>query len=203
VVANFSGARQRLYSSVVRKPRMYQFQSRPMQFHTVYLPSLGNELYMNRNQLRELVAAGIEIGAHTRSHPWLAGLPVAGCMSFDSGKNFLSTLMGVSVDRMVEIAEGLGADMIGANCGVGIENYMTIAEALLKKSRLPVWIKANAGLPRMENGRTVYAMEPDSFAEYAATLAKMGVRVIGGCCGTTPAFISASRKALDSLNLKI
>lgn len=126
----------------------------------------------------------------------MAGLPVAACMSFDSGKNFLNTLMGVSVEQMVETAEGLGAEMIGANCGVGIESYVKIAEALLKKSRLPVWIKANAGLPQMENGKTAYSMTPETFAGYASSLVKMGVRVIGGCCGTTPAFIAACRRII-------
>ena len=127
-----------------------------------------------------------------------AGLPVAGCMSFDSGKDFLRTLMGVTIDQMVEAAEGLHADMVGANCGVGVENYVKIAETLLKKSRLPVWIKANAGLPRVEKGGTVYDMTPDRFAGYVKTLSGMGVRVIGGCCGTTPDFIRASRRALDA-----
>ena len=63
------------------------------------------------------------------------GLPVIGCMSFDSGKDFHRTMMGVSVEQMIETAEACGADMLGANCGVGIENYIGIAKTLLEKSR--------------------------------------------------------------------
>jgi 5-methyltetrahydrofolate--homocysteine methyltransferase len=117
-------------------------------------------------------------------------------MSFDSGKEFDRTMMGVSLQDMVAVAEEMQISMVGANCGVGIEHYLTIAENLLKSTRLPVWIKANAGLPVVENGKTVYKMTPEKFAEYAVILKTMGVRVIGGCCGTTPDHIRAVKKAV-------
>jgi 5-methyltetrahydrofolate--homocysteine methyltransferase len=125
-----------------------------------------------------------------------SGLPVVGCMSFDSGKEFDRTMMGVSLRDMARAADQFKIDMIGANCGVGIEHYVKIAENLLRASRLPVWIKANAGLPVMENGRAIYKMSPKTFAGHAKALKKMGVRVVGGCCGTTPDHIRALKEAL-------
>jgi methionine synthase I (cobalamin-dependent) len=127
------------------------------------------------------------------------GLFIVGCMSFDSGKDLQHTMMGVSVDQMVRIAEETGIDMVGANCGVGIENYIRIAENLINATRLPIWIKANAGLPQIENGKTVYKMSPEEFSGHVKTLIQTGVRVIGGCCGTTPEHIQACRRAMDSI----
>src|SRR3989339_135282 len=119
------------------------------------------------------------------------GLPVVGSMSFDSGKDNRFTMMGVSIEQMVRAAEEAGAAMVGANCGVGIENYVSIAEGLLEETDLPIWIKANAGLPQIKNGQTVYTMTPEDFALHARKLVEKGVRVVGGCCGTTPAHIKS------------
>jgi methionine synthase I (cobalamin-dependent) len=124
------------------------------------------------------------------------GLPVAACMSFDSGRDHDRTMAGVPVEAMAGAAQEGGCDLLGANCGVGIDQYIPIAQRLLKASSLPVWIKANAGLPQIENGKTVYKMGPATFAAGVKALADMGVRVVGGCCGTTPAHILASRAIL-------
>lgn len=126
------------------------------------------------------------------------GLLTVGCMSFDSGAEKDRTMMGVNISEMLEVCHSVGVDMAGANCGVGIENYIKIAENLLKNTKLPVWIKANAGLPVIEDGKTVYKMEPAVFGKYAVELKKLGVRVVGGCCGTTPAHIAGVRKTLES-----
>ncbi len=124
------------------------------------------------------------------------GIPVVGCMSFDSGKDRQHTMYGVSVEKMVETAERVGIDMVGANCGLGIENYIRIAESLLRATRLPVWIKPNAGLPEIDGGKTVYRMKPDEFARHVKVLIEIGVRVIGGCCGSTPEHIKAARAVI-------
>ncbi|MFH0920543.1 MAG: homocysteine S-methyltransferase family protein [Fibrobacterota bacterium] len=124
------------------------------------------------------------------------GLFTVGCMSFDSGKDHDRTLMGATYAQMIEAAEEADIDMVGANCGVGIEEYVGIAQALLQGTKLPIWIKANAGLPVIENGKTVYKMGAETFAEHALALKKLGVRVIGGCCGTAPEHIRAVRKSI-------
>ena len=119
----------------------------------------------------------------------ISGLPVVGSMSFDSD---------FDCERMAKVAVENGAAMVGANCGEGIEKYMVIAESLIKHSTVPVWIKANAGLPVFENRCTVYKQEPSEYAEYAKKLKEMGVRVIGGCCGTSPLHIIQLRKMVNS-----
>ncbi|MEW6236707.1 MAG: homocysteine S-methyltransferase family protein [Candidatus Omnitrophota bacterium] len=124
------------------------------------------------------------------------GLPVVGCMSFDSGKNKDRSMMGTTIEQAVEALTEAGADVIGANCGQGIEGYIHICQRLRAAASLPIWIKANAGLPEIENGRTVYKRKPEEFAAWIPELLKSGASFIGGCCGTSPEFIKAVKKAL-------
>ena len=84
--------------------------------------------------------------------------------------------------------------MIGANCGQGIEGYVSIAGRLAKTTDLPIWIKANAGIPKINDGDVVYEMTPEQFASQARELLELGVSFIGGCCGTNPDFIQALNK---------
>jgi methionine synthase I (cobalamin-dependent) len=117
------------------------------------------------------------------------GLPVVGCMVYDSGRNKDRTMMGTTPEQAaVRLAEA-GADVIGANCGCGIEGYISVAARLRATTKLPVWIKANAGLPELVDGRVTYSMTPQQFATHALRLE--GVAYIGGCCGTNPDFIRA------------
>jgi len=90
-----------------------------------------------------------------------------------------------------------GADVVGSNCGQGIEGFVPLARRLCAATDRPVWIKANAGLPVLEAGRTVYRTTPQEFARHVPALADAGVSFVGGCCGTTPEFIEHVRAALD------
>ena len=119
------------------------------------------------------------------------GLPVVACMTFDSGKNKDRTMMGVTPEQAAEELSAAGADAIGANCGQGIEGYVPICSRLHAATSLPIWIKPNAGLPQVEDGRTVYRTTPQEFAAYADELLKAGASFIGGCCGSNPDFIRA------------
>ena len=119
------------------------------------------------------------------------GLPVVACMTFDSGKNKDRTMMGVTPEQAAEELAAAGADVIGANCGQGIEGYVPICSRLHAATSLPIWIKPNAGLPQVEGGRTVYKTTPDEFAAHASDLLKAGASFIGGCCGSNPEFIRA------------
>ena len=99
-----------------------------------------------------------------------------------------------------QAAEGLsaaGADVIGANCGQGIEGYIAIGRRLVQAGDRPVWIKVNAGIPRVVDGEIVYDITPEQFAERALELADVGVSFIGGCCGTSPQFIAALKQKLS------
>jgi 5-methyltetrahydrofolate--homocysteine methyltransferase len=124
------------------------------------------------------------------------GLFAVASYSFDSGPDKTHTMMGVSAEQAVAAAEEAGADVIGANCGTGINNFVNICTALKKLTQKPVWIKGNAGLPEIVNARSVYKMKPDEFAQHALDLTKLGANIIGGCCGTTPAHLAALSKLL-------
>jgi methionine synthase I (cobalamin-dependent) len=119
------------------------------------------------------------------------GLPVVACMVFDSGKNRDRTMMGTTPEQAAEVLLDAGADLIGSNCGQGIAGFLPICRRLAAASSRPVWIKANAGLPEMRDGQTVYAQTPAEFAEFVPALVEAGAGFVGGCCGTTPAFIEA------------
>jgi methionine synthase I (cobalamin-dependent) len=124
------------------------------------------------------------------------GLPVVGCMVFDSGKNKDRTLMGITPEQAATALAEAGADVVGANCGQGIRGFVAICQRMRAVSDRPLWMKANAGLPEMEAGRTVYRTTPEEFAAMAPELARAGASFIGGCCGTSPAFIQALQTAL-------
>lgn len=119
------------------------------------------------------------------------GLPVVASMVFDSGKDLDRTMMGATPEQAADALAKAGADVIGANCGQGIAGFVAICKRLNAASHgLPVWIKANAGLPRIENGKTVYATTADDFAAHIPAVLAAGASFIGGCCGTSPAFIA-------------
>jgi len=126
------------------------------------------------------------------------GLPVVGCMVFDSGKERDRTMMGTTVEQAAGQLAEAGVDALGANCGQGIEGFVKITQRLRAAAHLPLWIKPNAGLPEIVDGRTVYAQTPEKFAEVARRLVELGATFIGGCCGTTPEFIRALRAKLDA-----
>jgi 5-methyltetrahydrofolate--homocysteine methyltransferase len=126
-----------------------------------------------------------------------AGLPAVVTMSFDT---HFRTMMGVKpVDALAAIT-GLGVRVIGANCGNGpaeIERVLTeMSQA--KPEGVMLMAKSNAGMPRWKDDRITYGGTPEVMADYARTMARLGVAVIGGCCGSTPEHVAAMRKALDA-----
>jgi 5-methyltetrahydrofolate--homocysteine methyltransferase len=137
--------------------------------------------------------AEIALGAAKRT-----GLPVVVSLVFDSGRDHDRTMMGTTVEQAAEQLARAGADVVGANCGVGIEPYVAICGRLARAAGLPVWIKPNAGLPQLSDGTITYSTSPEDFALQALRLRDAGASFIGGCCGTTPAFIRAVRAALEA-----
>ncbi|MDO4488001.1 MAG: homocysteine S-methyltransferase family protein [Eubacteriales bacterium] len=104
-------------------------------------------------------------------------------------------MTGASPAAMVAMLEGMGADAIGANCSLGPRQLKNVMMELLENASVPVIMKPNAGLPRFENGKTVFDVSAVEFAGDVRELVEKGVRLIGGCCGTTPEYIK-------ELNLK-
>ena len=118
-----------------------------------------------------------------------AGLQIVACMVFDSGRNKDRTMMGTTPEQAAARLNDAGAHIIGANCGCGIEGYVGVGARLRAATDKPVWIKANAGLPELVDGRVTYRMTPEEFAGHARKLE--GIQYVGGCCGTNPEFIRA------------
>ncbi|MBR6577711.1 MAG: homocysteine S-methyltransferase family protein [Clostridia bacterium] len=106
-------------------------------------------------------------------------------------------MTGASPSAMVAMLKGMGADAIGVNCSLGPKALAPIVEEYLKYASVPVLLKPNAGLPCSVCGKTHYDVSAEDFAEEIASLVKKGVRIAGGCCGTTPEYIAATVKACE------
>jgi methionine synthase I (cobalamin-dependent) len=127
------------------------------------------------------------------------GLPVVGCMVFDSGSNKDRTMMGDTPERAADVLTTAGADFVGANCGQGISGFAAICQRLHAATDAPVWIKPNAGLPHVLERRVIYDTTAAEFAAFVPPLVQKGARFIGGCCGTSPEFVRAIRQSLASI----
>jgi 5-methyltetrahydrofolate--homocysteine methyltransferase len=123
--------------------------------------------------------------------------PLMATMTFDETPKGFYTIMGVSIEDAATGLQKAGADIIGSNCGNGIENMLKIAREFKKFSNLPILIQANAGKPETKGSELIYPETPKFFAKKTRELIKAGVSIIGGCCGTTPEYISAIRKTVD------
>lgn len=108
-------------------------------------------------------------------------------------------MTGASPAAMVAMAEGMGADAIGANCSLEPKQLRGVVAELLANASIPVLLKPNAGLPQEADGKAVYTTLPDEFASDMADYIRQGVRIAGGCCGTTPAYIKKIVDASASL----
>lgn len=98
-------------------------------------------------------------------------------------------MTGADAETVIETLVGLGVDAIGLNCSVGPDKMLNVIKQYAKHSPLPIIVKPNAGLPAVQNGKTVYDITPSHFAEIMAEIAELGGNILGGCCGTTPEYI--------------
>jgi 5-methyltetrahydrofolate--homocysteine methyltransferase len=126
-----------------------------------------------------------------------SSLPVMALLTFDDGGR---TVLGTPPEAAAVTLDALGADVIGSNCGLGIDGIYTILEKMRSVTPRPLIAQANAGLPELRDGVTVFPGTPEEMVAYHQRLLTLGVRVIGGCCGTTPAHIRAIRQALTGMD---
>ena len=105
-------------------------------------------------------------------------------------------LTGADVECVAAILEGLHVDALGLNCGFGPDKMLPFVRRLAAVTSLPIAVKPNAGLPKVEGGKTIFTVGPDEFASDVIELVKAGASIVGGCCGTTPAHIG---KVVESL----
>jgi len=124
-------------------------------------------------------------------------IPVMVSMTFDKIPKGYYTIMGVNIEDAVKGLEDAGADIIGSNCGNGIDNMIEIAKQIKELSDRPILIQSNAGIPENSDGEIVYPELPTYFEEKTLELIEAGVSIIGGCCGTRPEHILAIRKVVD------
>jgi 5-methyltetrahydrofolate--homocysteine methyltransferase len=125
--------------------------------------------------------------------------PVVVSLTFDKGPRGYATMMGVTPERAAQELQVAGADIIGSNCGHGIENMIEVIALMRGATDLPLWAKPNAGMPKLIAGKTVFTQTPEETAAHFAALVEAGARIIGGCCGTTPEHIRALVRARDEL----
>ena len=113
-------------------------------------------------------------------------LPIIVSNVFDENKKLMT---GADPMAMIAMLEGLGVDAIGMNCSLGPEQMMEVARDYVKYASIPVVVSPNAGMPRSENGKTVFDVSADEFSDIMREIALIGASVLGGCCGTTPEYI--------------
>jgi methionine synthase I (cobalamin-dependent) len=121
-------------------------------------------------------------------------LPLVVSFSFDQGTR---TMMGLSPAEAVAAVVPLGVGAVGANCGRSLADMDAIVpEIVAAAGRIPVWIKPNAGIPRIVGDTVVYDADAETFAAHARRYVEAGARIVGGCCGSTPSHIEAIARAL-------
>ncbi|MGE5509462.1 MAG: homocysteine S-methyltransferase family protein [Chitinophagales bacterium] len=121
------------------------------------------------------------------------GAPVAATFTFDEHGR---TLLGADPEAVVVVLQGLGAAFVGANCSLGPQELIPLAHRMVAVAQVPVAVQPNAGLPRLVDGRPVYPLGAAEFGQAGRSLLEAGVRLVGGCCGTSPAHISALAEAV-------
>ena len=126
-------------------------------------------------------------------------LPIIVSMIFDENAKLLT---GGDIDSAVSLLEGLGVDVLGVNCGLGPKQMLGILPHILEISSTPVVCCPNAELPKVVDGKTVFDITPEKFADYMAKIAEMGAVILGGCCGTNPAHLKATVERTKSIAVK-
>jgi 5-methyltetrahydrofolate--homocysteine methyltransferase len=123
-------------------------------------------------------------------------IPLVVSFSFDMGTR---TMMGLSPTDAVTAVVPLGVAAVGTNCGRSLADAdLVVAEILSVAGDTPVWVKPNAGVPKIVGAEVVYEAGPEMLAEHVARYVGKGVRVVGGCCGSTPAHVAAIAEALGT-----
>lgn len=141
-----------------------------------------------------------EAGAAVRGVQAVSDLPLIVSFSFDRGTR---TMMGVSPAKFARQMNGLGLTALGINCGKSLEDNLNALKELADASELPIWFKPNAGLPKLDDeGHPTYDVTPEFMAAQVQSWTDAGARIMGGCCGTSPAHLKAIADQVKSLRAK-
>ena len=126
-------------------------------------------------------------------------IPIFASLVYDEGQK---TLTGSSPEICCSILESLGVSAIGLNCSLGPSQMKPIVSKLIQSTSLPILVKPNAGLPKSQNGKTIYDVTEDDFTKILCDFAKDGAAILGGCCGTTPSYIKKLISKISENNIK-
>ncbi len=127
-------------------------------------------------------------------------IPVIGTMTFENKPTGFRTMMGVQPGQMIDCYGEAGANVIGANCGSGMEEMIQILNLLRPETPLPILTQANAGLPETESGKIIYKETAEDRYHSVIEILKNGANIVGGCCGTNPEHIKATARAVQEFN---
>ncbi|TWJ32513.1 homocysteine S-methyltransferase family protein [Geobacter argillaceus] len=142
------------------------------------------ETFLDIKEIRAAVIAIREVAPR---------IPVIAMLTFDNNGR---SVLGTPPEAAAITLEAVGADIVGSNCGLGIDGIYDILTAMRRVTRLPLIAQANAGLPVLVDGKTIFPGTPDEMTAYHDRLLELGTRIVGGCCGTTPTHIVAIKNAL-------
>jgi methionine synthase I (cobalamin-dependent)/5,10-methylenetetrahydrofolate reductase len=148
----------------------------------------------------ETFSSVAELWQAVRAVRGVSDLPIVACLTFPMTTADRETMAGARPEEAVMTMSGWKIDAIGTNCSNGPRGVLDLVERMRQVTDLPLAAMPNAGLPQMVDGRTLYLAGPEYMAEYARRLAQSGVRIIGGCCGTTPRMIREMRTFLRSVS---
>lgn len=144
----------------------------------------------------ETMSSAIEASLAVKAAKENTSLPIICTFTFEPGQRGFRTMMGVDPVRSAKAAVEAGADVVGANCGNGIANMIEIVTQIRAAlPDVPILVHANAGMPVLEDGKSVFKETPADMAARVPELIAAGANIIGGCCGTTPDHIAAMAKA--------
>lgn len=146
----------------------------------------------------ETMGDSYELKAAVLAAKEASDLPVFATVTLDEKGKMLT---GGNVESVTALLEGLGVDAIGLNCGLGPVQLLPFVRQMAAVASVPILVNPNAGLPRSENGSTVYDIDSDTFAEEMCRIAESGASVLGGCCGTTPEHIRKMRALCERIPL--
>ncbi|MBX3085084.1 MAG: betaine--homocysteine S-methyltransferase [Anaerolineae bacterium] len=142
----------------------------------------------------ETMSALEEVEAAIKGIRRVSDLPIVATMSFDTNRR---TMMGIKPEIAAHKLPELGADVIGANCGTGVPDNLFVLEQMAKANPNAIlFVKSNAGVPQYKGGELIYNGTPEVMADYAVEARNLGARIIGACCGSSPAHLAAMRERL-------
>jgi 5-methyltetrahydrofolate--homocysteine methyltransferase len=146
------------------------------------------ETFLDIKEIRAAIIAIREISSE---------IPIIAMLTFDDNGR---SVLGTPPEAAAITLEAAGANIVGSNCGLGVDGIYEVLRAMRKVTSLPLISQANAGLPLLVHGKTVFPGTPEEMTAYHDRMMELGVRIIGGCCGTTPGHIRAIRDALNGKN---